>query len=93
MGGIRICRDAPDDKLRFRFHRRAGWLGSVNSMSSMGAPFSTMKATRTPGPTAVDSCQWSVNSGQRSGDSGPSALAHDGYWLEERAGYALGDAY
>jgi hypothetical protein len=21
------------------------------------------------------------------------ASAHDGYWLEERAGYALGDAY
>src|SRR5579862_1440912 len=27
---------------------RAGWLGSVNSSSSMGAPFSTMNATRTP---------------------------------------------
>jgi len=28
--------------------RRPGWLGSVNSSSSMGAPFSTMNATRTP---------------------------------------------
>ena len=27
---------------------RPGWLGSVNSSSSMGAPFSTMNATRTP---------------------------------------------
>ena len=30
------------------FDRRAGCLGSVNSSSSMGAPFSTMNATRTP---------------------------------------------
>src|SRR5271166_6167709 len=28
--------------------RRPGWLVSVNSSSSMGAPFSTMNATRTP---------------------------------------------
>src|SRR6201987_4191330 len=28
--------------------RRAGWLGSVNSSSSIGAPFSTINATRTP---------------------------------------------
>jgi len=28
--------------------QRPGWLGSVNSSSSMGAPFSTMNATRTP---------------------------------------------
>ena len=28
--------------------RRPGWFGSVNSSSSMGAPFSTMNATRTP---------------------------------------------
>ena len=27
---------------------RPGWFGSVNSSSSMGAPFSTMNATRTP---------------------------------------------
>jgi hypothetical protein len=44
----------PLDYLRFArysflwFYKRAGCLGSLNSSSSIGAPFSTMNATRTP---------------------------------------------
>jgi hypothetical protein len=34
--------------------RRPGWLGSVNSSSSIGAPFSTMNATRTPSASFLE---------------------------------------
>src|ERR1700678_1052706 len=51
--------------------RRAGWLESVNSSSSMGAPFSTMNATRTPSDGLLGGIRISrpASSGARSATS------------------------
>src|SRR5262249_29511214 len=55
------------------FDKRAGCLGSVNSSSSMGAPFSTMNATRTPSDGLFGGIRISRRESWEEGSATPTA--------------------